>query len=57
MTKREDGGFTFTATAEDFPKKHKAPVINIAIADTGGQHAESGACPGCERVVPVLFDE
>jgi hypothetical protein len=35
MTKREDGGFTFTATPEDFPKKHKAPIINIGIADTG----------------------
>ncbi|XP_066238474.1 transducin beta-like protein 2 isoform X2 [Saccopteryx leptura] len=35
MTKREDGGYTFTATPEDFPKKHKAPVINIGIADTG----------------------
>ncbi|KAF6127623.1 transducin beta like 2 [Phyllostomus discolor] len=35
MSKREDGGYTFTATPEDFPKKHKAPVINIGIADTG----------------------
>ncbi|XP_035135941.1 transducin beta-like protein 2 isoform X2 [Callithrix jacchus] len=35
MTKREDGGYTFTATPEDFPKKHKAPVIDIGIADTG----------------------
>ncbi|XP_078296002.1 transducin beta-like protein 2 isoform X3 [Panthera onca] len=35
MTKREDGGYTFTATPEDFPKKHKASVINIGIADTG----------------------
>lgn len=35
MAKREDGGFTFTATPEDFPKKHKAPIINIGIADTG----------------------
>ncbi|XP_026897756.1 transducin beta-like protein 2 isoform X3 [Herpailurus yagouaroundi] len=35
MTKREDGGYTFTATPEDFPKKHKAPVVNIGIADTG----------------------
>ncbi|XP_004452194.1 transducin beta-like protein 2 [Dasypus novemcinctus] len=34
MTKREDG-YTFTATPEDFPKKHKAPVINIGIAGTG----------------------
>ncbi|XP_030878520.1 transducin beta-like protein 2 isoform X2 [Leptonychotes weddellii] len=35
MTKREDGGYTFTANPEDFPKKHKAPIINIGIADTG----------------------
>ncbi|XP_038615087.1 transducin beta-like protein 2 isoform X2 [Tachyglossus aculeatus] len=35
MAKREDGGFTFTAAPEDFPKKHKAPIINIAIAETG----------------------
>lgn len=35
MTKKDDGTFTFTATSEDFPKKHKAPVINIGIAETG----------------------
>lgn len=35
MTKREDGSFTFTATPKDFPKKHKAPIVNIGIADTG----------------------
>ncbi|XP_021106209.1 transducin beta-like protein 2 [Heterocephalus glaber] len=35
MTMLEDGGFTFTATPEDSPRKHKAPVINIGIADTG----------------------
>uniref|UniRef100_A0A8D0UEH5 Transducin beta like 2 n=1 Tax=Sus scrofa TaxID=9823 RepID=A0A8D0UEH5_PIG len=35
MTKREDGGYTFTATPEDFPKKHKASIVNIGIADTG----------------------
>nr|BAE88219.1 unnamed protein product [Macaca fascicularis] len=35
MTKREDGGYTFTATPEDFPKKHKAPVIDVGIANTG----------------------
>lgn len=35
MTKREDGGYTFTATPEDFPKKHKAAIVNIGIADTG----------------------
>ncbi|XP_054703109.1 transducin beta-like protein 2 isoform X1 [Grus americana] len=35
MTKKDDGSFTFTATSGDFPKKHKAPVINIGIAETG----------------------
>ncbi|KYO33261.1 transducin beta-like protein 2 isoform X1 [Alligator mississippiensis] len=35
MTKKEDGSFTFTAAPEDFPKKHKAPIINIGIAETG----------------------
>ncbi|XP_061868291.1 transducin beta-like protein 2 isoform X2 [Colius striatus] len=35
MTKKDDGSFTFTAAAGDFPKKHKAPVINIGIAETG----------------------
>lgn len=35
MAKREDGGYTFTAAPEDFPKKHKAPIVNIGIADTG----------------------
>ncbi|XP_038231591.1 transducin beta-like protein 2 isoform X1 [Dermochelys coriacea] len=35
MTKKEDGNFTFTAAIEDFPKKHKAPIINIGIAETG----------------------
>ncbi|XP_053562295.1 transducin beta-like protein 2 [Bombina bombina] len=34
MTKKEDG-FTFTAAPEDFPKRHKAPIINIGIAETG----------------------
>lgn len=35
MTKKDDGSFTFTASSEDFPKKHKAPVINIGVAETG----------------------
>ncbi|XP_032902020.1 transducin beta-like protein 2 isoform X1 [Amblyraja radiata] len=35
MTKRDDGSFTFTAAPEDFPKRHKAPIINIGIAETG----------------------
>lgn len=50
MAKKEDGGYTFTAIPEDFPKKHKAPIINIGIADTGKRHSEGGACPrpwGC----------
>ncbi|KAM4699788.1 transducin beta-like protein 2 [Discoglossus pictus] len=34
MTKKEDG-FTFSAAPEDFPKRHKAPIINIGIAETG----------------------
>ncbi|NXX83818.1 TBL2 protein, partial [Urocolius indicus] len=35
MTKKEDGSFTFTAAAGDFPPKHKAPVVSIGIAGTG----------------------
>ncbi|KAM4886565.1 LOW QUALITY PROTEIN: transducin beta-like protein 2 [Sylvia borin] len=35
MTKKDDGSFAFTATSGYFPKKHKAPVINIGIAETG----------------------
>lgn len=35
MTKKDDGNFTFTAASGDFPKKHKAPIINIGIAETG----------------------
>uniref|UniRef100_A0A6J0UHM5 Transducin beta-like protein 2 n=1 Tax=Pogona vitticeps TaxID=103695 RepID=A0A6J0UHM5_9SAUR len=35
MTKKEDGSFTYVAVPEDFPKQHKAPVINIGVADTG----------------------
>ncbi|KAM4797113.1 transducin beta-like protein 2 [Rhinophrynus dorsalis] len=34
MTKKDDG-FTFAAAPEDFPKRHKAPIINIGIAETG----------------------
>lgn len=45
MIKRDDGGYTFMATPEDFPKKHKAPIVNIGIADTGERHSEAGACP------------
>ncbi|GCB59910.1 transducin beta-like protein 2 [Scyliorhinus torazame] len=35
MIKKDDGSFTFTAASEDFPKKHKAPIVNIGIAETG----------------------
>ncbi|XP_005986922.1 transducin beta-like protein 2 [Latimeria chalumnae] len=35
MTKKEDGSFTFNAAPEDFPKKHKATIISIGIAETG----------------------
>ncbi|XP_053313214.1 transducin beta-like protein 2 [Spea bombifrons] len=34
MSKKEDG-FNFSPASEDFPKKHKAPIINIGIAETG----------------------
>lgn len=53
MTKREDGGYIFTPTPEDFPKKHKAPVINIGIADTGKRHSEGGPCPRQEGMALV----
>ncbi|XP_041052693.1 transducin beta-like protein 2 isoform X2 [Carcharodon carcharias] len=35
MIKKDDGSFAFTAAPEDFPKKHKAPIMNIGIAETG----------------------
>ncbi|XP_029957537.1 transducin beta-like protein 2 [Salarias fasciatus] len=35
MMKKDDGTFTFKAAAEDFPQKHKAPILNIGIAETG----------------------
>lgn len=35
MTKKEDGSFTYLAASEEFPTRHKAPVINIGVADTG----------------------
>ncbi|XP_077167396.1 transducin beta-like protein 2 isoform X1 [Paroedura picta] len=35
MTKKDDGSFAYVAAPEDFPKHHKAPVINIGVADTG----------------------
>lgn len=55
MTKREDGGYTFTATPEDFPKKHKAPVIDVGIANTGKMHSEGGACPKREGKIQLCF--
>ncbi|NWY33887.1 TBL2 protein, partial [Pheucticus melanocephalus] len=42
MTKKDDGSLTFTATSGDFPKKHKAPVINIGIAETERLGCEGG---------------
>ncbi|XP_020787926.1 transducin beta-like protein 2 [Boleophthalmus pectinirostris] len=35
MVKKDDGTLSFKATAEDFPQKHKASIINIGIAETG----------------------
>lgn len=35
MIKKEDGTFSFKAAPEDFPQKHKAPILNIGIAETG----------------------
>ncbi|XP_032071851.1 transducin beta-like protein 2 [Thamnophis elegans] len=35
MIKKEDGTFTYIAIPEEFPKQHKAPIINIGVADTG----------------------
>lgn len=37
MIKKEDGTFIFKAANEDFPQKHKAPILNIGIAETGTQ--------------------
>lgn len=38
MLKKDDGTFSFKAAPEDFPQKHKAPVLNIGIAETGREH-------------------
>uniref|UniRef100_A0A3P9PU02 Transducin beta like 2 n=1 Tax=Poecilia reticulata TaxID=8081 RepID=A0A3P9PU02_POERE len=35
MIKKDDGTFSFKAASEDFPQKHKAPIVNIGIAETG----------------------
>lgn len=35
MIKKDDGTFSFKAALEDFPQKHKAPIVNIGIAETG----------------------
>ncbi|KTF96403.1 hypothetical protein cypCar_00006226 [Cyprinus carpio] len=35
MIKKDDGTFSFKASSEDFPQKHKGSVINIGIAETG----------------------
>lgn len=37
MIKKEDGAFTFKAAPEDFQQKHKAPILNIGIAETGAE--------------------
>uniref|UniRef100_A0A8C5QQ43 Transducin beta-like protein 2 n=1 Tax=Leptobrachium leishanense TaxID=445787 RepID=A0A8C5QQ43_9ANUR len=34
MTKKDDN-ITFSASPEDFPKRHKAPIINFGVAETG----------------------
>lgn len=38
MVKKNDGTIGFKAAAEDFPQKHKAPILNICIAETGTAH-------------------
>lgn len=38
MIKKDDGTLSFKANAEDFPQKHKAPILNIGIAETGTEH-------------------
>ncbi|XP_020861338.2 transducin beta-like protein 2 isoform X2 [Phascolarctos cinereus] len=35
MKKKDDGNSSFQPMEEDFPKRHKAPVINVGIAETG----------------------
>ncbi|XP_037323586.2 transducin beta-like protein 2 [Pungitius pungitius] len=35
MIKKEDGTLSFKASSEDFPQKHRAPILNIGIAETG----------------------
>lgn len=46
MTKKDDGSFAYVAVPEEFPKQHKAPVINIGVADTGTPSgAHRGGCP------------
>lgn len=35
MIKKDDGTFNFKAAPEDFPQRHKAPILNIGIAETG----------------------
>lgn len=38
MTKKDDGSLSFKSAPEDFPQKHKAPILNIGIAETGDVH-------------------
>lgn len=35
MSKKDDGTFAFSVAPNDFPRKHKAEIINIGIAATG----------------------
>lgn len=35
MIKKEDGTLGFKAAPEDFPQRHKTPILNIGIAETG----------------------
>lgn len=42
MIKKEDGTFSFKAAPEDFAQKHKAPILNIGIAETGTEIQEKG---------------
>lgn len=49
MIKKEDGTLSFKAAPEDFVQKHKAPILNIGIAETG-THIQKGL-----NLFPHLF--
>lgn len=57
MTKKDDGNFTFTASSEDFPKKHKAPVINIGVAETGMAMASCSPAAALRIHLGFLFEQ